>query len=130
MSQAGVGSTGGGGGGQTFTGTTTTVDNATSTVATLPLGSIPHVYTFTTQVGGLDPTNNIGASYVLVGAVRTNGTTATLIPGQSKDEFEETGMTAANVDISVSGNSAIFQVTGVTGHNMDWGISGSYTIVS
>lgn len=130
MSQAGVGSTGGGGGGQTFTGTTTTVDNATSTVATLPLGSIPHVYTFTTQLGGLDPINNIGTSYVLVGAVRTNGTTATLIPGQSKDEFEETGMTAANVAISVSGNSAIFQVTGVTGHNMDWGISGSYTIVS
>lgn len=120
-----------------ITGSTTTTGTMTSAVITFPLGSIPGVYTFDISIAGFAKTGSgspLGCGFIIVGSIRTNGTSATLIPTQVVDHFEEGVLSAALALLSVSGNNAIINVTGVSdgfgGFLIDWTAFMSYTFAS
>ena len=108
--------------------TTTTVGavNSVMTILTaLPAGTYVldmSVAAFATA-GGTD-----GNGYTIVGAVRSTGAAATLIPGQQKDSFEET--VGANAVLGVSGNTITVTVTGVVALTFDWLVTGTYITVA
>lgn len=120
-----------------ITGTTTTTGAVTSAVITFPLGSTPGVYTFDISIAGFAKTgigSPLGCGFTIVGSVITNGGTATLIPTQVVDHFEQTGLAAATAALAVSGNNAIINVTGVsdgsTGFLIDWKAVMQYVFIS
>lgn len=103
--------------------TITTVGAVTSALFTVPLGTTPGTYTYEIDVAGYcfaGPQSPGSVGYTLVGAVRTTGAAAVLVPGQALDEFEEAGLAAADVDISVSGNNTVINVTGVVADSIRW----------
>jgi hypothetical protein len=114
-----------------FQGTGSTIGAVTSDIVTLPLGAVPGVYTFDVRISGFDVADNLGVGYTLVGAVRTTGAAATLLPGQNLDEFEENAtIDPATVDLVISGNSAIIRVTGVVALTIDWSVAGVYVLAT
>ena len=112
------------------TGSVTTTGAATANVITLALGATPGVYTFDIVVAAFAKTGigaPLGAGYTIVGSVRTDGATATLIPTQQVDHFEEGTIGVvpqATAVLGVSGNNAVVTVTGksdgAAGFVMDW----------
>ena len=106
----------------------TTIGAVTGDPITIVLGAGPGVYTFDAQISGYDAINNLGVGYTLVGAVRTDTVTATLLPGQSLDQFEDAALVAATVSLTVAGNSAIFRVTGVAAHTISWTVTTEYLL--
>jgi hypothetical protein len=112
-----------------ITGTGTTIGAVTGNIITIPLGATPGVYTFDAQIAGFDAANNLGIGYTLVGSVRTTGAAAVLIPGQELDQFEEAALVAADAEIAVAANTAIFRVTGVAAHTIDWKVVTEYVFV-
>lgn len=115
------------------TGSVTTVGAVTSALITVPLGAVPGVYTFDIVVAGFataGPGTPLGAGYTIVGAVRTTGAAAVLLPDQAVDHFEEGVMTTALAVIAVSGNNALVNVTGVAALTIDWQATLIYTFVS
>jgi|HubBroStandDraft_2_1064218.scaffolds.fasta_scaffold00031_62 hypothetical protein len=105
-------------------------------VITFPLGTVPGVYTFDILVagfakaGGFSP---LGCGFTIVGSVRTDGTTATLIPTQVVDHFEEGDLGAppqVTAVLGVIGNNAVVNVTGKTGYTIDWNSIMNYVFVS
>lgn len=112
-------------------GTVTTIGAVTSNVISIPLGTTPGVYTFDITASGFDSAGPLGVGYTLVGAVRTTGAAAVLIPGQVLDEFEESAaIDAATIDLAVSGNNALITATGVAGLTINWKATALYTFVS
>lgn len=121
-------------------GTTSTNGAGTANLITLALGSTPGVYTFDITVAAFAKTGvgaPAGAGYTIVGSVRTDGTTATLIPTQVVDHFEETALQNPNEPsavLAVSGNNAVVSVTGkfdgVAGFVIDWQGTLNYTFAS
>ena len=107
--------------------TGTTVGATTTTLVTLPLGSSPGTYMISAIVAGWDATSSLAVNYLLAGAVKTSGGTATLMPGQALDEFEDAALTAATVTLGTSGNSAVVSATGVAGETIRWKASISYS---
>lgn len=107
-------------------GSGTTVGAVTSDLITLDLGATPGVSTFDIRIAGFDSATPIGVGYTLVGAVRTNGIAATLLPGQSLDQFEELALIGATAAITVAANTAIIRVTGVAGKTMRWVANAEY----
>jgi|GEM_PF-759248 len=111
-------------------GAVTTTGAVNATLISFPLGATPGVYTFDVTVAGFAKTgigSPLGCGFTIVGSVRTDGATATLIPNQQIDHFEEAGLdTVPTVDaaIIVSANNAIVQVTGksdgAAGFVIDW----------
>jgi hypothetical protein len=88
-------------------------------------------YCWDISVSGYDPTNNLVASYTLVGATKTDGAgNGALVPGQQLDEFEDAGMAAATAAIAVVGNTVNFNVTGVAAHTINWKVVGFYTLIN
>lgn len=103
--------------------TTTTVDAATDNVLSLPLGAIPGVYTVDVKITGYTAAGvgaPLGTGYAIVGAVRTNGTTAILTGSQAIDHFEEGVLIAGDAILSVSGNNLNVAVTGTLGYTINW----------
>lgn len=109
--------------------TTTGADNSTVTLlSALAAGTYVldmSVAAYGTNTGSGAHTGN---GYTIVGAIRSDGTTATLLPNQQKDSFEEN--VGANAVLNVSGNNAIVTLTGVANINFDWGVVGTYILVS
>lgn len=116
--------------------TTTTVDAATSALITLDLGATPGVYTFDIMISGLTTSgvgSPLGCGYTIVGAIRTTGVAATLLPTQVVDHFEEGALgtpTQATAALAVSGNNALVNVTGKLGYNLNWSGTLTYNFVS
>ena len=111
-------------------GSMSTTGAGSANLITLALGNTPGVYTFDITVSGFAKTGTgspLGCGFTIVGAVRTDGATATLINGQQVDHFEE-GTLAVNPAVTciltASGNNAIIQVTGKSdggaGFGIDW----------
>jgi hypothetical protein len=113
-----------------FSGTGNTVGAVTADVITIPLGAVPGVYIFDVKVASFDPTNNIGAGYGIIAAVRTTGAAAVLIPDQAIDEMEETALVPANASVVVNLNTAVIRVTGVAAHTIHWKAVAEYTFIS
>ncbi len=109
-----------------FRQTTTTVDGASSTVtilSALPAG----LYVFDIKGAAIATSGGpAGNGYTLVGAVRSDGASATLLPNQARDSFEET--VNATFVMGVSGNDVTITVTGSLGFNFNWTISGDYMV--
>jgi len=115
----------------TLTGTVTTVGAVTSPVVTIPLGGTPGTYTLDITVAGFATVGGpLGAGYTLVGAVRTTGGAAVLLPNQALDDFEEGALSAGNCQIAVSGNNAVIEVTGTAGKTINWSAIVRFIFVS
>ncbi len=108
----------------------TTAGVATATLISLPLGSVPGTYTFDITVAGFNASTPAGCGFTIVGSARTDGTTATIIPTQVVDHFEEASLVGATAILDKSGNNAVVNVTGVGVLNIDWNGVLNYTFVS
>lgn len=108
--------------------TTTTVGAVNSTVTILS-ALAAGTYVLDMSVGAFATAGGpAGNGYTIVGAVRSDGVTATLLPNQQKDSFEET--VGANAVMGVSGNTITVTVTGAAGISFDWNVTGIYLTVS
>lgn len=115
----------------------TTTGAVTSALITLPLGATPGTYTFDVVVAGFAKSgvgSPLGCGFTIVGAVRTTGAAATLIPTQVVDHFEEGALSACTCVLAVSGNNAVVNVTGATdgaaGFVIDWQATLNYTLAT
>ena len=103
----------------------TTTTGAASSSVTLLSALAAGTYVLDIKVGAYatlgGPASN---GYTIVGAVRSTGAAAVLLPGQQRDSFEETADT--NAVINVSGNTITVDVTGAAGFNFNWVVSGEY----
>lgn len=107
---------------------TTTIGAAASTV-TILAALTAGTYVFDMSIAAYATSGGpAGNGYTIVGAIRSNGVTATLLSNQQVDSFEDN--VVANAALGVSGNNAVVTVTGVVGVNFDWNISGTYIVVS
>ena len=119
-----------------LSGSGTTTDATPTPIITFPLGAVPGVYTFDIVVAGFAKVGAgtpLGCGFTIVGSVRTDGTTATLIPTQVVDHFEEGALGVAPQVLgvlSVAGNFAFVQVTGKVGYNINWNSIMNYVFVS
>jgi len=123
-----------------ISGSVTTTGAVTAAVITFPLGAIPGVYTFDAAVAGFAKTGigaPLGCGFTIVGAIRTTGASATLIPTQTVDHFEEgalMGPPQVTALLGVSGNNAVVNVTGISdgaaGFVIDWTAVMEYTFAS
>lgn len=121
-------------------GSVTTTGAVTSAVITFPLGAIPGVYTIDASIAGFAKTGigaPLGAGFTIVGAVRTTGAAATLVPTQVVDHFEEGalgGPPAVSATLAVSANNLLINVTGVSdgaaGFVIDWTAFLNYSFAS
>jgi hypothetical protein len=111
-------------------GTGTTSGATTISLISIPMGSSAGTYVVSAIIAGWDATSSLGVNYLLAGAAKTNGSAATLIPGQALDEFEDVALTAATVSLGVSGNNFVINATGVAGETIHWRASISYTYTS
>ncbi len=111
-----------------FSQTTTTI-GAVNSVMTILTALSAGTYVLDLSVaayataGGPD-----GNGYTIVGGVLSDGVTATLLPGQQKDSFEQ--IIGCNSVLGVSGNTVIVTVTGNVGISFDWLVVGTYIVVS
>lgn len=111
-------------------GTAQTVGATTADIITIPLGATPATYTFSARASGFQSAGPSGAGYIITGAVRTNGTTATLLGTPTQDVYEEAALVGADCDLVVSANDAIIRATGVTALTIDWASDLTYTKVT
>lgn len=113
-------------------GSITTIGATTGSVITLALGAVPGTYTIDSTVAGFVTAGGpaAGVGYTIVGAVRTDGAVATLIPTQVVDHFEEASTALSLSILTVSGNNLIIQVLGCAGLTMDWTAVMFYTFAS
>jgi hypothetical protein len=115
-----------------ITGSATSIGLSTTTLITFPLSTTPGTYTFDCSIAGFATAGAglpLGAGYTIVGSIRSNGTTATLLPSQAVDSFEDAALASNTSSLAVSGNNALIQVTGVTGFTIDWNATGNYVFV-
>ena len=125
-------------------GSVTTTGAALANVVSLDLSAAPlgtsGVYTFDITIAGFAKTGigvPLGCGFTIVGAVRYDGVSATLIPTQVVDHFEEGTLgtpTQVQALLDVSGTSAVVTVTGKTdgaaGFVIDWVGTMLYTFAS
>lgn len=105
---------------QGISGTATTIGAVTADVLTIALGATPGTYTFSSSIAGFESTTPAGVGYAIVGAVRTTGVAAVLLPTQAIDHFEDTAVAPCTGSLVVSGNNAIFRVLGTAGLTISW----------
>ena len=109
-----------------FAGTVTTTDNTPTTLLSIPLGSTAGTYQVDAMVAAFNGSTPAGGGYEVIGSVRTNGTTATLIGTADQIFSLDTVLDDTDVALAVSGNNLIIQVTGVA-LIIDW--AGSVQLV-
>ena len=97
----------------------TTVNATPTTLITLPLGAAGTYYVwgnaqaFASSIPG-------SSAFTFSGAYRTDGATATVLGTEYHDTFQDASMAASDVNLTASGNSAIFEVTGIAATNVSW----------
>lgn len=106
-------------------GTATTTDATPTSLMTVDLGATPGVYIAEGNLVAFNTTDTSGSGYTFIGAVRTDGATATELGIENKDIFEEASMAAADFSVGVSGNNLVVTVTGIAAKTIDW--SGIFT---
>ncbi len=122
MSQAGLFSIG-----SPSTGSGSTTGAVTANIITIPLGSVPGVYTIEARVAGFNASTPAGAGYQLIGMFRTTGLAASIIGSVERVANEEAALAAANATMVASGNNVLIQVTGVALLTIDWVVQSEYT---
>ena len=112
-----------------FSGTLTTTDATPTSFSSFVLDATPGVYTLDINVAAFDVTDTLGIGYSLFGTVRTDGATATICGTPDKITNEETGSSAADCNLVVSGNSVSIQATGIAGKTIRWNSLTIYILV-
>lgn len=108
--------------------TTQTIGAVTSDVVVINLGATPSIGVFVSRVVGYDDGGaNLGCGYVLTGSVKTDGAAASIVGAQDKLIFEDALFSAADANISVSGNSVQITVLGVATYTINWTIETNFT---
>lgn len=112
--------------------TNTTTSGAVTSTVTLLSSLSAGIYVLDVKFAGNSTSGApaAGVGYTIVGAVRSDGVTATLISGQQKDSFEEPALVGANAVIGVSGNAITATLTGVAAYDISWVASGDYTFLT
>ncbi len=108
---------------------TTTSGAANSTVTILSALSAGE-YIFDIKVS-MRPTSGAiltGGGYTIVGAVDSDGVTATLVPGQQRDDFEPAHLVGTNVVVGVAVNTITVTFTGTAAYDLNWVVSGEYML--
>lgn len=98
-----------------------TIDNSTHTIITFPLGATPGTYKFDGNVEAYDITDTASAAFSYQACARTTGAAGILVGSVSyEDAFKEAAMTAADINVTISGNNLLVQVTGIAATFIDW----------
>lgn len=113
-----------------FIGSVTTTNATPTTIATLALGSTPGVYIVDANIAAFDTTDTLGAGYSVFGTTRTTGAASVLCGTPDKIVNEEAGVTAADCNMTVSGNSVNIVATGIAGKTIDWNCVATFVFVS
>ena len=110
---------------------TTTVGAVNSTVTILS-ALVAGTYTLDMSVAGFATAGGpAGNGYTIVGAVKSDGVTASLCGGagaQQKDSFED--VVGANAVMGVTANTITVTLTGAAGISFDWNVTGTYILSS
>lgn len=102
-------------------GAVSTMDATPTTAINFPMAAVPTVYVLDGLITAFNTTATAGAGYFFTAAARTTGVAGTLISvPEFSTEFEEAGMAAADVDITVVGNNLRVVVTGIAANAIDW----------
>ena len=118
------------------TGTVTTNDATVTTIFTLPAGATPGVYYMYGNVQAFNASTPAGAVFSFSGGFRTTGAAVTELGVEYHDDFKEVALnpafpaTAADVQITASGNNMLVQVNGVVGLTANWNALVEYRFVS
>lgn len=111
-------------------GTATTSGAVTGDLITLALGGTAATYTINALIAGFESTTPAGAGYKVLGIVRTDGATATVVGVPDVNGDEEAALTGADANIVASGNNAIVRVTGVALLDINWVASAQFIEVT
>ena len=101
----------------------TTVGAVTADLSTITL-PISGTYTIESRIAAwktVGGAGDAGAGYSINGVVRSSGGVATIIGDSDGFAHSDTELDDADVEIVVSGNTAIVRVLGVTGLTINWG---------
>jgi len=79
-------------------------------------------------VGYTNDASNLGVAYFIRSAIKSDGVTATIVASQAKDPFEDALLSAADANVSVTGNSVAVTVLGVAGYTIDWVLETTFTV--
>lgn len=101
----------------------------TGDIITFALGGSAAVYRFEIYVTGRDVATGDGVGYSLMGSARTDGAAATLIGSPFQDNDEDASLTAALMNLVVSGNNVILQATGVAAQTINYSAVCTYVMI-
>lgn len=113
-----------------LSGTGSTVGAVNTDLITFALGATPGVYIFEFEICGFESSTPAGVGYSVFGTVRTTGAAAVLVGTPDKIVNEEVALLGCDVNLVVSGNSAIVRATGVAPLTISWRSLGQYTLVT
>jgi hypothetical protein len=86
-------------------------------------------YAIECRIAALNTTGSLGAGYSLFGTARYDGTNANLAGTPDKIINEEGSMTAANITMTVAGNTVLINAVGYAAQTINWSAVGLYTFV-
>lgn len=107
-------------------GTASVTGATTGDIITFDLGGDPAVYRFNLYVTGRDTGTGDGVGYTLLGSIKTDGASGTVIDTAFQDADEDTSLEPASMDFIASGNNLIIQATGVAGQTITYAAYGFY----
>jgi hypothetical protein len=107
-------------------GAMTSVNGATISLITVPLGNIPACYRFQLEIVGRDLASGDGAGYTILGTVKTDGTTASQVKTPFVDEDEDDSLIPTDIALIASGNNGILSIIGIPGKNIAYVAVGTY----
>lgn len=105
----------------------TTADIGVADFSLSPYAGTAGTYSFEFNIAAFDSGTPSGGTYTLVGAVRTDGATPTLIGGELANQFEEATLNDSAIELALDGTELVVRVTGVAGVTIAWDIVGLYT---
>lgn len=101
-------------------GAQTSVNGATISLITVPLGITPATYRFHFEIAGRDLANGDGAGYTVFATVKTDGITATRVKTAFVDEDEDDLLIPTDIALITSGNNIILSIIGIVGKNISY----------
>ena len=110
-------------------GTGTTVGATTADLVTFSLGATPGAYNFELKVVGYTTTGPAATGFTILGTMRTNGATATLVGTPDETPIEDISMLTCDVDMIASANNLIIRVLGVVGFTINWNVVATYVFI-
>lgn len=111
-------------------GTGTTIGATTSDLVTFSLGAVAGAFNFELKVIGYTSTGPACSAFIILGAMRTDGASATLVGIPDETVIEDASLLACDVDMVASVNNLIIRSTGVIGLTINWNVVATYVFVS